>query len=105
MNANWILMGYGGATPARGMLLSVYLSILITSSLLLIFREPKAIAALLIVQVIYKITTPITVGTFQNPVVITNLVVAVFHAITLASIWRSIGNPTDVSCLVRATRS
>jgi len=42
---------------------------------------------LLLVQVIYKITTPLTVGSFENPVVISNLVVAVMHTFTLTLIF------------------
>jgi len=93
MDASWAQASYGAATPARGILLSVYLSILITSFLLLAFRDPRSVAALLSVQILYKITTPVTVGAFDNPVVISNLGIAVFHAITLLIIWRTMGNP------------
>jgi len=93
-DAGWSQASYGGATPARGILLSVYISILIASFVLLVFREPGSVAALLSVQVLYKITTPLTVGTFHNPVVISNLGIAVFHTITLLFIWRAIGNPS-----------
>jgi hypothetical protein len=34
-------------------------------------------------QICYKVTTPITVGTITNPVVISNLAIAIVHAITL----------------------
>jgi hypothetical protein len=34
-------------------------------------------------QVCYKVMTPITVGTIANPVVISNLVIAIVHGITL----------------------
>jgi hypothetical protein len=92
-DAGWSRASYGEVTPARGILLSVYLSILIASFLLLAFRDPRSVAALLLVQIIYKFTTPLTVGAFHNPVVISNLGIAVFHAITLLFIWRAIGNP------------
>jgi hypothetical protein len=49
------------------------------------------VAALLAVQVIYKLTTPFTVGSFRNPVVISNLVIATLHAVTLASIFSEVG--------------
>ena len=42
-------------------------------------------------QVIYKLTTPFTVGSFRNPVVISNLVIATVHAVTLASMFSEIG--------------
>lgn len=92
-DASWSQASYGEATPARGILLSVYLSILIISFVLLAFRDPRSVAALLSVQIIYKLTTPVTVGTFHNPVVISNLGIAVFHTLTLVFIWQAIGNP------------
>ena len=36
-------------------------------------------------EVLYKVTTPLSVGTLRNPVVLTNLGVAAFHIATLAS--------------------
>lgn len=87
-DAAWARESYGDPSPARGILLSVYLSILLVSSLLLWIQEPRAAAALLLVQVIYKITTPFAVGTILNPVVISNLVIAGFHLVTLVVIWR-----------------
>ncbi len=93
INANWTLLSYGEATPARGILLSIYVSILLASVLLVFFRGPRAVSALLMVQVLYKFTTPITVESLQNPVVISNLIVAAFHLVTLISIWRVVGNP------------
>jgi hypothetical protein len=44
-------------TAARGILLSIYLSILIASGVLLVFRNPGSVAALLAVQVIYKVVS------------------------------------------------
>jgi hypothetical protein len=40
------------------------------------------------VQILYKVTTPFTVGSFANPVVVSNLAIAAFHSLTLWSIWR-----------------
>lgn len=92
-DAAWARESYGDPSPARGILLSVYLSILMVSGLLLWIQQPRAAAALLLVQVIYKITTPFAVGTILHPVVISNLVIAGFHAVTLASVWKELGNP------------
>lgn len=89
-SAPWVSAAYGEATQARGILLAVYMAIAIASALLLFIGDTKMIAALLLVQVIYKVLTPWTVGTFGNPVVISNLFIAAFHAITLAVIWRSL---------------
>ena len=91
-NASWATASFGAATPARGILLSIYLSIMILSGLLLVVSNLAATAALLLVQVIYKITTPITVGTLKNPVVISNLGIALFHCITLLLIRGGIGH-------------
>jgi protein-S-isoprenylcysteine O-methyltransferase Ste14 len=99
-NASWATSAYGEATPARAILLSIYLAIGIVSVLLLVRRERKAVAALLLVQVLYKLTTPLTVGTIVNPVVMSNLVIAAFHAATLICLWRgrALGGSTDVTC-------
>jgi hypothetical protein len=96
-NAAWTTSAYGEATPARAILLSVYMAIGLCSGLLLIRREPKAVAALLLVQVLYKVTTPLTVGTVTNPVVASNLIVAVVHTATLVCLWSSgaLGGSTD----------
>jgi hypothetical protein len=92
-DAHWTRTIYGEPTSARGILFSVYLSILFASAFLLVFRDPRPVAMLLTFQVIYKLSTPLTVGTLQNPVVISNLGIAVFHIITLYLIWRVIRNP------------
>ena len=87
-SAGWTLSAYGPASPARGILLSIYLAILVISAALLIRPIPAMVAALLIVQIIYKVTTPFSVGTLQNPVVLSNLAIAAFHAVTVAAIVR-----------------
>jgi hypothetical protein len=88
--ADWTLTAYGPDTAARGILLSVYAAILICSVGLLAKPIPAMVAALLLVQIIYKIATPFTVGSVTNPVVISNLAIAAFHCVTLWSIWSSI---------------
>jgi hypothetical protein len=89
MDAAWVQAGYGPATAARGILLSVYIAIWVVSVLLLFVREPNSVAALLVVQVVYKVTTPLTVGTLANPVVVSNLGIAAFHLVTLTLMWRA----------------
>lgn len=89
-NASWAQQSYGEATPARGILLSIYLSILVLSGLLLIVSRTEAAAALLLVQIVYKVTTPFTVRSFKNPVVISNLFFAAFHTATIILVWRSL---------------
>ena len=87
-DADWIAEAYGPRAPARDILLSVYLAIFLASAAFLIRPVPAMIAALLLVQVLYKVTTPFTVGTVMNPVVASNLAIAAFHAVTLALLWR-----------------
>jgi hypothetical protein len=56
---------------------------------MLLFRpEAMLVAPLLLVQVIYKLTTPFTVGSFENPVVISNVLIAAVHLATLSLILR-----------------
>lgn len=90
LDAAWIADGYGAATAARGILLSIYGAILIVSLGLLFRRDPLLVAPLLLVQVIYKFTTPFTVGSFTNPVVLSNLAIATLHLITLVLIYRQL---------------
>lgn len=91
-NAGWVRQSYGNESPARGILLSIYFSIIVSSVALLAIPRPEAAAALLFVQVVYKVTTPFTVRSLKNPVVISNLFIAAFHSITLAIIWRNLGS-------------
>lgn len=87
--ADWTLAAYGPDSAARGILLSIYLAILVCSAGLLFKPLPAMVAALLLVQILYKVTTPFTVGSFGNPVVISNLAIAAFHCLTLWTIWRA----------------
>ena len=76
---------FGMATPARSILLALYLTILAASLILLWLDRPEAIATLLVMQVAYKVLTPFTVGTLRHPVVASNLLIAAFHSATLIS--------------------
>lgn len=87
--ADWTVAAYGPDAPARGILLSVYLAILICSLGLLAKPVPAMVTALLLVQIIYKFTTPFTVGSFTHPVVLSNLAIATFHCLTLWVIWKA----------------
>jgi hypothetical protein len=87
--ADWTVAAYGPDSAARAILLSVYLAILLCSIGPLFKPIPAMIAALLLVQIIYKFTTPFTVGTIGNPVVMSNLGIAAFHCITLWIIWKN----------------
>ena len=86
---------WGPPTAGRGILLSVYFSILVVSTLLMwlhVYCVDRAaiehmVAALLATQILYKITTPATAGA-SNPVAISNLAISVVHAVTLFLLWR-----------------
>ena len=82
---------WGNFTAARGILMSIYLSILVVSVFLLFTPAPAFVAALLLVQVVYKLTTPFTVGKLSHPVVISNLVISAVHIATLANIYVTVG--------------
>lgn len=77
---------WGRFTEARGILMSIYFAIFAVSVVLLFFPVPAFVFALLLVQVIYKVTTPFTVGSIKNPVVISNLFIAAFYIVTLINI-------------------
>ena len=85
LKLNWVNDSFGIESPARGILLSIYLAILIFSAVLLFKFDPKFVMALLLVQVVYKVLSPIMVGTLTNPVIISNLFIALFHSY---SIWK-----------------
>jgi hypothetical protein len=84
-DAAWARAAYGDPSPARGILLSVYGAILLVSAGLLARGDGGPAGALLAVQVVYKLTTPFTVGTLKNPVVLSNLGIAAFHTATLVA--------------------
>ena len=88
-DASWAGHAYGAGTDARAILLAVYLAILVVSVLLLLRPNPAMIAALLLVQVLYKAMTPFTVGGLDNPVVVSNLAITAVHGVSLVLIWRS----------------
>ncbi len=92
-SGSWAFHSFGEATPARGILLSIYLTIMIASAVLLYFHDPKLASLLFAMQIVYKVTTPFTVGTLRNPVVISNLFIAAFHLVTLVLIVQNYGNP------------
>jgi hypothetical protein len=87
---------YGPFTEARGILLSIYMSIAIGSGMLLLWNledNKRQVAFLLFLQIVYKITTPFTTGNIRNPVVISNLAISALHGITVGFIWVEGGNP------------
>ncbi len=84
LNADWAVQSYGGETPARQILLSIYLAILCASIGLLLRREEHGAITLLLVQIAYKVATPFAVGTALHPVVMSNIAIAALHTATVA---------------------
>jgi len=88
--SQFVIDAWGKSSPSHGILISVYISILFMSCILLFLyiQNPISISikymifSLLSFQVIYKLTTPFTVN-IENPIVISNLIIAIFHIITL----------------------
>ena len=89
--AKWVQEAYGTKSPSRGILLSIYLAIMLASAWLLFGMDLKYVTALLLIQILYKVTTPFTVGTLMNPVVVSNLLIAIFHTATVYTIWQEGG--------------
>ena len=105
-----VIFTWGPPTAGRGILLSIYFSILVVSIILLglYMHTNKSsddkcnnksnsnrnviehmVAALLLTQILYKITTPATAGP-TNPVAISNLCISALHAVTLYLLWQTI---------------
>lgn len=77
----------GHFTPARGILLAIYLTILFSSVVLLFVPDMKLLFALFFLQIIYKMTSAFTVRTIRNPVVISNVFIALFHSFTVYTMF------------------
>ena len=76
----------GEFNPARGILLAMYSSILIGSVYLLINPNNQFTIALLLMQIVYKLLTPFTVKTLKHPFVISNILIALVHIVTVFSL-------------------
>jgi hypothetical protein len=94
-DAEPVVFTWGPPTAGRGILLSVYFSILALSVILVVLNKRCAdkapvqhmVAALLAAQILYKVTTPATAGA-TNPVALSNLAISVVHAYTLYTLWQ-----------------
>ena len=73
----------GEFNPARGILLAMYSTILLGSIYLLINPNNQFAIALLLMQIVYKFLTPLTVKTLKHPFVISNVLIAVLHIWTV----------------------
>lgn len=86
-DAEWVNATWGTKTPARSILFSIYAAILLASLYFLTNPDPKMVLSLFVLQIVYKITTPFTVGSFRHRVVVSNLLISAIHLVTVASIF------------------
>lgn len=93
LNSGGMAEAFGPDTPARRILASVYLTILMMSLALLAalgFSKhditPYAVT-LLVLQVLYKVTTAFALG-LGHPVVSANLAISAVHVATLVVVYR-----------------
>ena len=88
-----MMEAFGPDSPARRILSSVYFAILVMSLALLaalVFSARDVMpysVALLMLQVLYKVTTAIVLGV-AHPVVIANLLISALHVVTLVTLVR-----------------
>ena len=87
-----MLAAYGPASPARGIVVAVFITVmalcfvgLVTIALGLPLAREIGLM-ILPAQVLYKGLTAVTVGT-SNPVVRANLAIAAFHIVTWATLF------------------
>lgn len=92
-DAEWIRSAYGDRTPARDILLSIYIAVLIASIALVIglasgtWWTRGAAVGLLTAQILYKLLTAILVRrALRNPVVLSNLGIAFVHTVTVIAV-------------------
>lgn len=83
--SDWTIEAYGNLSPSRQVLLCVYLSILVWSVLILVLRSNTAALALLSVQATYKILSVLITRDLSNPVIVSNLMIAVFEIIAISA--------------------
>lgn len=86
-DAEWARRAFGPKEHGRQILLAIYLAILLLSLALLAWQDVRVAIGLFLAQVVYKVLTPLTVGTLRHPVVLSNLAIAALHATTIASVW------------------
>jgi hypothetical protein len=86
LDTAWAARAFGPRTAGRSILLAVYGAILFVSVALLVWPDPRMAVSLLLMQMTYKSLTALTIGRLRHPVVVSNLVIAAVHAVT---VWHS----------------
>jgi hypothetical protein len=79
----------GIAQPSLFILVSIYTTILLGSIYLFFRPNLHFIFSLLSMQICYKFLTPIMLGTLNNPVIISNIVIAIIHSVSIYLIIKS----------------
>ncbi len=80
---------FGESNPARQILSSLYMSIAVASLVALIYPQFSITIALVLfpLQILYKLSTLITVSSKNNPVIWWNLVISIVHVMSLYTIY------------------
>ncbi|MDX2225982.1 MAG: hypothetical protein SFY92_02615 [Verrucomicrobiae bacterium] len=79
------LWPYGSDNPGNRILASLYLTITVLSvfAVIQVDQSVQLCIFLFVFQILYKVMTAITVRDFKNPVVLSNLAIAVLHSFSL----------------------
>lgn len=80
---------FGDITPARQILSSLYMAIAVASLVALIAPQYSIVIATVLfpIQILYKLSTLVTVSSKSNPVIWCNFVISIVHAISLYIIY------------------
>lgn len=76
---------FGLDSQGLRILSSIYITIALFSAVAIFSTEYRfnILIILLPLQIVYKLISPFAVGTFKNPVVISNIIIAFIHSLTL----------------------
>lgn len=86
-NTRWVRGMFGPPSPARSALFAVYLAALVFSVILFAGVFPTFAVPLLLFHVATIIAVPFTYQNIRHPVVVTYLLLAVVHSITIVQLW------------------
>jgi len=80
---------FGDDTPARQILSSLYMAIAVASFVALIVPNYSISIALVLfpIQILYKLSTLLTVSSKNNPVIWWNFGISILHAVSLYTIY------------------
>lgn len=87
VNAGWIRVSFGQPSLARSALFSMYAVGLIFSILMLLRFFPTFAVPLLIFNISFAIVVPFTYWNIRHPIIVTHLVLAAVHCVTVYQLW------------------